>query len=208
MLKIHKTKIITILIILLLCAVLFICGFSARAQATHIAPIISISTQEQNQMQIMAHTLAETARAIGFAEDSEIIVEAKRIWWREVEDIKILANTVYYEAHDCTDRHQQLVAQVVLNRVNDIRFPNDIKSVVTAPKQYQQFYVNNLPNYGDCSEEMQRCFNNALEAFFGFVDCPSNVIFQSGYSDLGTKNYETIIFESPWFKSTTYFNYG
>lgn len=144
----------------------------------------------------------------GITEDHPIIYDLWTIWLYDTEEIKILANTVWYESQGCTDRHQQLVAQVVMNRVARQDFPNTIREVVIAPRQYQKFYVDNLPCYFESSEEMKRCFHNAVKAYRGEVDCPSNVVFQSNDSKLGMRNYETIKFESPWFKSTTYFNYG
>lgn len=158
--------------------------------------------------QIKAHEIAEIARSMGLDENNPIIQEAKNIWESETEEVKILANTVYYESKYCTDRHQQLVAQVVINRVNDIRFPNDIKSVIKQPNQYAGNYTSNLPDYISCNEEMKRCFINALEAIRGNVECPPNVIYQSNYESLGTEHYEVIYINTGYYSSTTYFAYG
>ena len=164
----------------------------------------AFATNRQNMIEQVIDCLID----VGISEEDTTIQNLWTLWLYETKEVKILANTVWYESQGCTDRHQQLVAQVVMNRVARTDFPNDIKSVVTAPKQYQKFYINNLPCYFESTEEMKRCFHNAIKAYKGEVDCPANVVFQSNNSKLGTGNYETIVFKSPWFQSTTYFNYG
>lgn len=58
------------------------------------------------------------------------------------EDLEMLAIVIYQEAggNECCDDCRRRVADVVLNRVNDPRFPNDIRSVLTAPRQYGLLY--------------------------------------------------------------------
>lgn len=57
------------------------------------------------------------------------------------EELELLACVIYQEAggNECCDECRRRVADVVLNRVNDPRFPNDIHSVLTAPRQYGRF---------------------------------------------------------------------
>lgn len=162
------------------------------------------ATERQDRITQVINNLID----FGIAEDHPIIYDLQTVLLYDTEDVKILANTVWYESQSCSNRHQQLVAQVVMNRVIRNDFPNSIKEVIVAPRQYQKFYVNNLPCYFESSEEMKRCFHNAVKAYRGEVDCPANVVFQSNNPNLGIGNYETIKFESPWFKSVTYFNYG
>lgn len=56
-------------------------------------------------------------------------------------DLELLACVIYQEAggDECCDDCRRRVADVVLNRVNDERFPNDIHSVLVAPRQYGKF---------------------------------------------------------------------
>lgn len=53
-------------------------------------------------------------------------------------DIEMLAVVIYQEvgADYCCDNCRRRVADVVLNRVNDPRFPDTIEGVLTAPNQY------------------------------------------------------------------------
>ena len=155
-----------------------------------------------------AHRIAELAREAGLGEDSAIIREASVLWWAEREDCRILANVIAHEAPCCTDRHQQLVAQVVLNRVADGRFPDTVRTVVTQPRQYHASYVEDLPEYATASAEMKRCFANAVAALDGNVDCPAEVIFQSEFQSLGAGTYERIEVNTGAYRSVTYFNYG
>jgi len=155
-----------------------------------------------------AHKIAELARQMGLGEDHAIIEEASKLWWAEDEDVRILANVIAHEAPYCTDRHQQLVAQVVLNRVKDDRFPNTVRGVVEQPGQYHPSYAQSLPEYGTASAEVQRCFANAIKAINGEVECPADVIFQSEFPYLGAGTYESIAVDTGAWRSVTYFNYG
>lgn len=57
------------------------------------------------------------------------------------EQVELLACAIYNEAggDGSTDLTRKRVADVVLNRVEDPRFPNDIYSVLTSPGQYAGF---------------------------------------------------------------------
>lgn len=124
------------------------------------------------------------------------------------EELQILANTVWHEARYCTDRHQQLVAAVVMNRVADVRFPDTVRDVVTQPGQYGTgTYAANLPDLEAEDAEMQRCILNAREALEGRVKCPADVVFQAEFRQ-GTGVYEEIAVDTGYFRSTTYFCYG
>ena len=167
-----------------------------------------MAPQQWTPAQNKLHEIAELARQLNLEEDNPIITESSKLWWFEQNDMRILANTVYYEANGCTDRHQQLVAQVVLNRVKRSDYPNTIYDVIVQPNQYNSMYVRNLPSYFNCEDEMKRCFENAYKAFIGEVECPKDVVFQSNFPQLGTGYYEIIEVSTPYFHSTSYFSYG
>lgn len=120
------------------------------------------------------------------------------------EELQILTNVVYYEANGCTDRHQQLVAAVVLNRVGSKHFPGTLREVVEQPRQYSRSYTRNLPALDTEDENLQKAMRNATAALEGDVECPENVVFQAEFRQ-GNGVYETI--RSAW-GSTTYFCYG
>lgn len=176
--------------------------------AVLICAALLVAAMPWTSRQDKAHRLANLARELGCGEDSPIITEAARLWWAETEDCRILANVVAHEAPYCSDRHQQLVAQVVLNRVADPRFPGTVREVVNQPGQYHRSYTNNLPDYATAGAEMRRCFSAAIRALMGEVECPPDVIYQSQYQSLGAGTYEAITVDTGSYRSTTYFNFG
>ena len=175
-----------------------------------VAVILTTAAAPWTSRQDRAHQIAEIARGMGLSEDSAIIKEAQFLWWTETENARILAKVLMGECLHCTDRHQQLTAMTVLNRVASSEFPNTIKGVVTQKGQYSPDYTRDLPIYATADENTQRCFANAYAAFIGLVECPENVIYASEFppSVLGSGCYEEsktyidgILF------STTYFSY-
>lgn len=156
----------------------------------------------QEQQKAEAHAAAEAARAAGFPEDHPIIVDAQAQWWTAQMDIDrqldLLTRVVWFEAGSnwLSDRHQQLVAQVVLNRVADPRFPDTMEGVVYARGQYScASRLYSIPWY----RITQRCYDNARAAAYGQVECPANVVYQSGVKQ-GKGLYEI--------HYNTYFCYG
>ncbi len=173
-----------------------------------IASVTAATYRPWTDAQHTAHEIAELARGMGLDEDHPIITEAQRLWALDTEDARILAAVIYGEARYCPDRHQQLVAQVVLNRVADERFPDTVRGVVEQPGQYTPAYTRNLPSYASADAEMQRCFEAALAALEGRVECPADVIYQSQCQSLGAGVYEISEVDTGWYASTTYFAYG
>lgn len=113
-------------------------------------------------------------------------------WWTN-EELDMLAAVIFYEAgsDDCSDRHQQLVAQVVLNRVASDKFPDTIYDVITQqnPTQYSTYKLV-LKNMGNKDVIPQRCYDNALKVLNDEVDCPDNILWQANFIQ-GSKIYET-----------------
>ena len=136
------------------------------------------------------------------AEEETTICEA-----REASDLEIIACVVYNEAaYGCTERHQELVAAVVVNRLHDDRFPATVYGVVTQPGQYHPDYATPGSYYWSRavnSDVWEHCLEIAERALAGEIDCPANVLFQaeflqgSGVYEIGYTSY-----------STTYFCYG
>lgn len=91
-------------------------------------------------------------------------------------ELDLLARVIWSEAGSdwLTDEHQRAVASVVINRVNDDRFPNTINDVVYQPGQYGCVYngmIYKTPN--------QRAYDNAKYVIENGVTIPSNVVWQS-----------------------------
>ena len=186
-------KVITIAMIILIAAAL-------------IRPAIAKTTWTDKREQ--AHEIAETARAMGLPESDPIIVRAKEIW--KAEDIQfqidrdIIATVIYNEAWGgCTERHRELVAAVIVNRVKSDKFPDSVYDVVAQKGQYLQGYANGDPQYTPPIEVREECQEIAARALRGEIDCPVNVLYQAEFKQ-GSGVYE--VCKTSY--STTYFCYG
>ncbi|NLH01930.1 MAG: cell wall hydrolase [Clostridiales bacterium] len=182
----------------------FIIALILATVATAIDGNISTWTEKQEQ----AHEIAETARAMGLPEDDPIIVRAKEIWEAEqlqfILDRDIIATVIYNEAWaGCTDRHRELVAAVIVNRVKSDKFPNTVYDVVTQKGQYMLGYANGDPQYTPPEEALETCREIAARALRGDIDCPDNVLYQAEFKQ-GSGVYE--VCKTSY--STTYFCYG
>ena len=184
--------------------------------------------QEQRTIQDQAHQTAESLRKKGYS-DSSAYVQAAKSTWNEAqkaiagyqklaqysdEDIRILTTTVFHEAGHTTEQLRQYVAQVVLNRVADSRFPDTVKGVITQPAQYSTKYAtveaanaiqatdskNGTYYYGICEDSVKA-------AMMGQVEMPSNVLYQANFSQ-GKGVWKSVYFNSGWYASTSYFCYG
>lgn len=184
--------------------------------------------QEQRTIQDQAHQTAESLRKKGYS-DSSAYVQAAKSTWNEAqkaiagyqklaqysdEDIRILTTTVFHEAGHTTEQLRQYMAQVVLNRVEDSRFPDTVKGVITQPGQYSTKYAtveaanaiqatdskNGTYYYGICEDSVKA-------AMMGQVEMPSNVLYQANFSQ-GKGVWKSVYFNSGWYASTSYFCYG
>lgn len=184
--------------------------------------------QEQRTIQDQAHQTAESLRKKGYS-DSSAYVQAAKSTWNEAqkaiagyqklaqysdEDIRILTTTVFHEAGHTTEQLRQYVAQMVLNRVEDSRFPDTVKGVITQPGQYSTKYAtveaanaiqatdskNGTYYYGICEDSVKA-------AMMGQVEMPSNVLYQANFSQ-GKGVWKSVYFNSGWYASTSYFCYG
>lgn len=218
-------KLLTVTILVFALAVSMVPAvFAADTNYTTCMAAIS----EQRDIQDQAHRTAQLLRTRGHGDSSPYIVAAKSTWneaqdaivgYQKLaqytdEDIRILATTVYYEAGNTTEELRQYVAQVVLNRVGDSRFPNTVKAVVTQPGQYAQKYGTVEAAQSIKDKDAQNgtytyltCENAAKQAMMGLVDMPSNVLYQANFRQ-GSGTWKSVYFNSGWYASTSYFCYG
>lgn len=103
------------------------------------------------------------------------------------EDLMLLAKLIYEEAGSnwLTDEHQQLVGNVVLNRVKSSKFPNTIKEVIYQNGQYSTAYKlnNTVPD--------ERTIKNAKLLLEGLRVCPDDILYQANFPQ-GTYTYKVI----------------
>ena len=217
------------LIAALLCAALLAAMVpSAFATGTTNYNACMTAIREQRAVQAQAHLTAETLRKRGYADSSPYIQAAKSTWnnaqkaivgYQKLskytdEDIRILATTVWYEAGSTMEQLREYVAQVVLNRVADKRFPDTIYSVISQPGQYAMNYTTASATQAIKDKDAKNgtynyatCVATAKKAMMGMVDMPSNVIFQANFKQ-GTGVWKAIYYNSGYFSSTSYFCYG
>ena len=159
----------------------------------------------------VANEILKLAQSLELPEDNPVVINTKELWQKADEqfcrDRDIIATVVYNEAgYGCSDRHMELVAAVVWNRVNSDRFPDTVYEVVTAPRQYLPAYADANSFYGKRARESEvwsKCQEIAEKVLKGEVDCPENVFFQANFTQ-GTEIYE--VHETSY--SITYFCYG
>lgn len=108
----------------------------------------------------------------------EIGVAAKELVEEEIvvdpEDLELLACVIYQEAGAdyCCDDCRRRVADVVLNRVEDDRFPDNIQDVLTQKRQYGRYYWTGVvwPEraQNDCEKHaVERAYRIAEEVLKG-----------------------------------------
>lgn len=68
--------------------------------------------------------------------------EPKQVMYYTAEDAEIIAKAVWGEARGCTPEGQAKVVWTILNRVDDDRFPDTIRGVVTQPHQFYGYSPN------------------------------------------------------------------
>lgn len=89
-------------------------------------------------------------------------------------DVEKLACGIYCEAGGdaCSDECRMYVGDVILNRVDDPRFPNTIEGVLTAPGQYGTFsrtgivWPKRASNSGE-AHAVQRAYDTARKLLSG-----------------------------------------
>lgn len=173
--KIYKT------IIYLLLVTIVIGAFICEAQASEQKALV------QSDKQLKLHEMAETARSIGITEDDILIKRLQELWWEEyyrIEaesqipeidewELEMLACVIFQEAggDECTDLCRYYVGDVVLNRIMDDRFPDNMYEVLTQKYQYGRFYWTGIvwpsrasnPNEAYAVERAYRIARDLLE---------------------------------------------
>ena len=166
-----------------------------------IATNTNTNVSQQDAVEQVSESVIEESEL----RELEPIEEQEPVWWTEY-DLDLLAAVIFYEAgsDNCTDEHQQLVGQVVINRMNDTRYPDTVYDVITDRKFGVQYSTANKVVSNAGSDVIpQRCYDNALVVLNGEIECPRDIIYQANFKQ-GTGIYKT--FKTSY--STTYFCHG
>ena len=94
------------------------------------------------------------------------------------ETVDLLARLIRAECGDewCTDELQLATGSVVLNRMNDSRFPNTIPEVI-----YQRGQYSTVPNGEINKPYNERTYANAKYLLENGSTIPENVVFQANF---------------------------
>lgn len=174
--KIYKIIIYTLLICIVIGAI------SCGAQATTEQKVMETS-DKQNKL----HEMAEQARNWGISDDDILIKRLQELWWEEYyrieeelkkpivdpNELEWLACVIFQEAggDECTDLCRYYVGDVVLNRIMDDRFPDNMYDVLTQKYQYGRYYWTGIvwpsrasnPNEAYAVERAYRIAQDLLE---------------------------------------------
>ena len=154
-----------------------------------------ITTARQDAL----HEAAEILRAAGYADDSAVIKELQAEWWREQENLDIIAKVIQHEADPqwCEWEHSVAVGAVVCNRVKSPYFPDTVKAVVEQPGQYLKAYTS------DFSGVSRLAYEAAKAAIDGAHDVPANAYWQDNKVQ-GVYVWKVFQLDTGWYRSTTY----
>ena len=112
-------------------------------------------------------------------------------------DLWYLSHVIQAESGYCSMEMQQAVGSVVINRLNDDRFPDTIPEVIEQPGQYA------TASYLSSHEPTQQVINVAVDLLENGSTLPGDVIYQANYP-LGDYTYMTLSTSY----STMYFSVG
>ena len=107
-------------------------------------------------------------------------------------DLYVLSHIISAEAGNCSDEMMIAVGSVVLNRVDDDRFPDTIEEVVFQNNPVQYSPTVNGTYYNEPTEGAVKVAQMLLEEG---SQIPADVVWQSNFPQ-GTETWDTI--KSPW----------
>lgn len=125
--------------------------------------------------------------------------------------------TYYDEYNNATDSFyidasymHKLTASVLLNRCKHTSFPDTIYDNLIKKNQYNVRYTYEsqaYEYYNEIGSNWYNIVNEVLDVLNGNFDIPENVIFQSNFSNLGSRYFASIYVSIGNFRSTSYYAY-
>lgn len=149
---------------------------------------IKDSQKKNNQVEQVVGNVIDEETPPSTAIENKISYTEEDLYWLS----KVIAQEL--GANWVPDYYQQCVGSVVLNRVNDSRFPNTIYGVLHQSGQYCGFYA----------EPTTQNIANAKYLLENGSVLPENVVFQALFVQ-GSGTYCS--YYDPVFNNTTYFCY-
>ena len=94
-------------------------------------------------------------------------------------DLWYLSHVIQQEAGYCSEEMQEAVGSVVLNRLNDDRFPDTIPEVIEQPGQYS------TASHLTASEPTQQVIDVAVDLLENGSTLPDDIIYQANFPQGG-----------------------
>lgn len=108
-------------------------------------------------------------------------VQTSQLIIPDPETVELAVRIIEQEAGNQGAKGKLAVASVLMNRVNDPRFPDDIKSVITSRGQFESYESGRYTRV-DVSKESHRAFEKALAG-----DVITEAVYFCNYDLIGTK---------------------
>lgn len=120
---------------------------------------------------LLAILLAQPAGAAG----QRIVDWPELPWEPDPKDVALISRTIWGEVRGCCEAEQRAQAWCILNRVDDPRFPDTIRGVVTAPSQFQGYSPSNpVEPFAELAREILILWHA------GEREIPEDMVFCSG----------------------------
>ena len=123
-------------------AITFLC-------AALLALLVMIACALEPDMPEEPQAIAPEVNAEGLCSVTAVRAPEYEMYFTEA-DVTALARMLYGEARGCTVDNQMKCVWCVLNRVDDVRFPDSIIGVVSAPGQFYGYIDGLTCVYGPC----------------------------------------------------------
>ena len=183
-----KKQVRFVLVLMLACVIMF---------GVIVFNIIHIIKLNNKEPEIITKTQVQTQVV---EKPVEVVVEVEKELNYTYDELYCLAVAIYNEAgsNSCTDQQREYVGYVILNRVNDSRFPNTIRGVLEQPGQYEGLgtkgvsFAKRASNSTE-SKALERAWSTAQKVLENRnnIPIPSNVVFQAEFKQ-GKSVYKKI----------------
>lgn len=152
---------------------------------------------EQEEEIIVDEDVAKAEKSKGDKKKEEVKNSGRKIKYTSA-DLDLLAAIVYCEAGNQSYQGKLAVANVVLNRVEDKKFPNTIKGVIYAPRQFSPARNGRLSK-ALRNKAPKACYSAAQDALDGNNNVAGYLYFDGSRHQGGYKKIDSHYFwKTPW----------
>ena len=174
-----KTEILAAIVFVLMFAFVIVLACVDTSADTISEPTTAATTEETTEA---ATEPTETEVP------TEVTTEPTEAHTYTEDELEMMALVIYLEAggDGCSDDTRLMVGTVVMNRVEDSRFPNTIYDVLMQKQQYGRFYWTGLvwparaSNPGE-AHAVERAYKCAEQILSGYRSFESGVVWQAEF---------------------------